>query len=76
MDHRCPSISIHCCTIADDTKLDKIILVLSALCVKMGIPPIFPEVPPTSDAPVEGATQPTTEDVADPILFDELEALD
>ncbi|KAL0356154.1 UNVERIFIED_CONTAM: hypothetical protein Sradi_4062300 [Sesamum radiatum] len=58
-----------------DTKLDKIMLVLSALCTKMGMPQIFFEVQSTTDAPVEGARQPTSEDAADPELSEE-EALD
>ncbi|KAL0426876.1 UNVERIFIED_CONTAM: hypothetical protein Slati_2862400 [Sesamum latifolium] len=58
-----------------DTKLDKIILILSALCTKMGMPQIFFEVQSTTDAPIEGATQPTAEDTADPELSED-EALD
>ncbi|KAL0434259.1 UNVERIFIED_CONTAM: hypothetical protein Slati_2760200 [Sesamum latifolium] len=59
-----------------NTKLDKIMLVLSALCTKMEMPQIFPEVQSNTDGPVEGAVQPLAEDAADTELSDEPEALD
>ncbi|KAL0286045.1 UNVERIFIED_CONTAM: hypothetical protein Sangu_2750600 [Sesamum angustifolium] len=59
-----------------DTKLDKIMLVLSALCTKMGMPQIILGVQSTTDAPVERAAQPTTKDAADPELSNEPETLD
>ncbi|KAK4389776.1 hypothetical protein Sango_2314600 [Sesamum angolense] len=45
-----------------DTKLDKIILVLSALCTKMGMLQIFSEVQSTTDAPIDGTAQQAAED--------------
>ncbi|KAL0346479.1 UNVERIFIED_CONTAM: hypothetical protein Scaly_1663900 [Sesamum calycinum] len=48
-----------------DTKPNKIILVLSALCTKMGMPQIFFEVQSTTDVPVEGAAQPVAEHAVD-----------
>ncbi|KAL0348094.1 UNVERIFIED_CONTAM: hypothetical protein Sangu_1037200 [Sesamum angustifolium] len=44
-----------------DTKLDKIMLVLSALCTKMGMPLIFSEIQSTIDAPIDGTAQQATE---------------
>ncbi|KAL0383123.1 UNVERIFIED_CONTAM: hypothetical protein Scaly_0599600 [Sesamum calycinum] len=48
-----------------DTKLDKIMLVLSALCTKMGMPQIFFEMQSTGDAPIDGTTQQATENATD-----------
>ncbi|KAL0416716.1 UNVERIFIED_CONTAM: hypothetical protein Slati_3503500 [Sesamum latifolium] len=57
-----------------DTKLDKIILVLNALCTKMGMPHIFVKVQSTTDALVEGAAQLRMLLITE--LSDEPEALD
>ncbi|KAL0333950.1 UNVERIFIED_CONTAM: hypothetical protein Sangu_1551200 [Sesamum angustifolium] len=48
-----------------DTKLDKIMLVLSALCTKMGMPQIFSEIQSTIDAPIDGTAQQATENATD-----------
>ncbi|KAK4388357.1 hypothetical protein Sango_2442300 [Sesamum angolense] len=48
-----------------DTKLDKIILVLSALCTKMGMPQIFSEMQSTTDAPIDGTAQQATKNATD-----------
>ncbi|KAK4384631.1 hypothetical protein Sango_3041700 [Sesamum angolense] len=48
-----------------NTKLDKIMLVFSVLCIKMGMPQIFFEVQSTTDAPIDGTVQQAAEDATD-----------